>query len=32
MEEKKVCGMSLGKTILRAEVAAVVALAKVLNK
>ena len=32
MEEKNVCGISLGKTILRAEVAAVVAVAKVLNK
>lgn len=32
MDAAGVCGMSLGKTILRAEVAAVVAIAKVLNK
>ena len=32
MDKNKVCEMSLGKTILRAEVAAVVAVSKVLNK
>ena len=32
MDEKKVIGLSLGKTILRAEVAGVVAVAKLLNK
>ena len=32
MDAANVCGLSLGKTILRAEVAAVVAIAKVLNK
>ena len=32
MDKADVCGMSLGKTILRAEVAAVAAIAKVLDK
>jgi 16S rRNA (uracil1498-N3)-methyltransferase len=32
MDKLGVCGLSLGKTILRAEVAAVVSVAKVLNK
>ena len=32
MDAAGVCGMSLGKTVLRAEVAAVVAIAKVLNQ
>ena len=32
MDKAVVCGISLGKTILRAEVAAVVAISKVINK